>query len=160
MIGVGVWGRVWKVKHAETKETFAMKMMSSITSEEKRMALNEIEVLKHANHENIVKFQEEIHESGFVLIIMEYCCNGDLASVIQRQRTVLRTPFSEENVILWFQQLVSGMLYLHRKNIFHRDIKLGNIFLGSSQKLKIGDFGFARMISGKLKTLVSTNRCA
>ena len=157
MIGVGVWGTVWRVKQVESKKTFAMKMMSSTTAEEKKMALNEIELLKTINHENIVKFEEEFHESGFILIILEYCCKGDLASVIRRQKTELKTPFPEEKVILWFKQLVSGMVYLHKNNIIHRDINLTNIFLSSSKNLKIGDFGFARKISGKPTHLVSTN---
>ena len=57
------------------------------------MAFNEIELLKTINHENIVKFEEKFHESDFVLIIMEYCCKGDLASVIRRQKTVIRCEY-------------------------------------------------------------------
>ena len=102
-----------------TKKPSAMKIMSSVTLEEKGMALNEIKFLKSLNHKNIVKFEEEYHESESVIIVMEYCRGGDLASVI-RKHTKLRIPFSEETVIFWFYDLLSAMAYLHRKDILHR----------------------------------------
>lgn len=40
-------------------------------------------------------------------------------------------------------QIVNGLEYLHRNNILHRDIKLGNIFLNYKMEVKIGDFGLS-----------------
>ena len=138
-----------------TKKPSAMKIMSSVTSEEKEMALNEIKFLKSLNHKNIVKFEEEYHESESVIIVMEYCRGGDLASVI-RKHIKLRIPFSEETIIFWFYDLLSAMAYLHKKDILHRDLKHnGNIFLTSSNSLKFGDFGFAKSMNGNVENLCS-----
>ena len=39
--------------------------------------------------------------------------------------------------------LCQGLIYLHSRNIIHRDMKLGNIFLNAKNTVKIGDFGLA-----------------
>ena len=40
-------------------------------------------------------------------------------------------------------QIVGGLKYLHKNRIIHRDMKLGNLFLGPRMEVKIGDFGLA-----------------
>jgi len=40
-------------------------------------------------------------------------------------------------------QLVHGVQYMQSKGILHRDLKLGNVFMGNNMQLKIGDFGLA-----------------
>lgn len=51
----------------------------------------------------------------------------------------LKTPETQKIV----REIISAVKYLHSRNIIHRDLKLGNIFLGEGQKIKIGDFGLA-----------------
>lgn len=48
----------------------------------------------------------------------------------------------EINCKFLFQQLIEGILYLHQKNIFHRDIKLENIIIKDKSEIIIIDFGF------------------
>lgn len=40
-------------------------------------------------------------------------------------------------------QIVNSLIYLHQNKIIHRDLKLGNLFLGDKMTLKLGDFGLA-----------------
>jgi polo-like kinase 1 len=40
-------------------------------------------------------------------------------------------------------QIITGVKYVHTQNVIHRDLKLGNLFLGKNLELKIGDFGLA-----------------
>jgi NIMA (never in mitosis gene a)-related kinase len=49
----------------------------------------------------------------------------------------------------WFIKLCEGFEYFHSKNIIHRDIKPENLFITSDKKVKIGDFGVARILKPK-----------
>ena len=53
-------------------------------------------------------------------------------------------PFAQR--ILWCQQVIDGVAYIHSKNVVHNDISARNILLSSSMDIKICDFGFSRMI--------------
>ena len=58
-----------------------------------------------------------------------------------------RKTLTEWEVRYYVQQLAAGMRYCHERNILHRDLKLGNIFLGDGLCAKIADFGYAKRLS-------------
>lgn len=76
---------------------------------------------------------------------MEFCSGGDLKKAIDAQKRLAKT-FSEEIVLIWFGQLISGLKYLKERKILHRDLKPNNVFLTSENKIKIGDFGLAKTL--------------
>ena len=49
----------------------------------------------------------------------------------------------EAQARVYYQQLLSGLAYLHKTNVFHRDLKLENLMLDENFNLKIIDFGLA-----------------
>lgn len=56
-------------------------------------------------------------------------------------------------------QVLEGLEYLHSQKVIHRDLKLGNLFLGEHLVIKIGDFGLATKIDyveEKKKTICGT----
>ncbi|XP_070535257.1 testis-specific serine/threonine-protein kinase 1-like [Ptychodera flava] len=73
---------------------------------------------------------------------MEKANKGDLLENIKKQG-----HFVEDTAKKLFHQLVDGVMYLHSKNIVHRDLKCENILMVDTNVLKIGDFGFARTVT-------------
>ncbi len=57
-----------------------------------------------------------------------------------------RRRLTESETQYYMLQLLSALHYLHRSNIIHRDLKLGNFFLNEKMEMKIGDFGLAAQL--------------
>lgn len=124
-----------------------MKVLLTTGSSEKerQMGKNEVEILKSVNHEFLVRYVEDFFENEKYLMVMEFCSGGDLKKAIDTQKNS-GSPFDEDIVIIWFGQLISGLKYMKNKKILHRDLKPNNVFLTSDKKIKIGDFGIAKML--------------
>lgn len=54
-----------------------------------------------------------------------------------------RKAITEPEARFFMTQILDGVGYLHRNDIIHRDLKLGNLFLDDKLTVKIGDFGLA-----------------
>ncbi len=93
------------------------------------------------NHTNIVT----IHDYGDVAsqpyIVMEYIQGETLAEMIQR-----RTPVSLTEKLRWLEELCAGVDSAHKLDVIHRDIKPGNLMVDRAGRLKILDFGIAKMM--------------
>ena len=80
---------------------------------------------------------------------MEYACGGELFEYI-----VKRKKLKEAEACKFFQQVISGIEYIHRCGICHRDLKPENLLLDESKNIKIVDFGLSNTYpeGGLLKT--------
>ena len=145
--GKGAFGEAWKVSEKRTHTEYIVKMLFTTGSSEKERqeAENEVNVLKSISHESIVNYVEYFFENKKYFLIMEFCSGGDLKNAINAQKC-LGAPFSEEIVLIWFGQLISGLKYLKERKILHRDLKPNNVFLTAEKKIKIGDFGLAKAL--------------
>ena len=147
-VGRGSFGEAWKVKYVNTGREYVLKTlhMRGLTEQDMKRGLNEIKALKKCDHENIVKYFDDLMEDKSIMIIMELCPGGDLSQEIEKQKRYMGL-FTQERVFRWCYQLNEGLNYLKSKRIVHRDLKPGNIFLTKESALKIGDFGLARLVN-------------
>lgn len=62
-----------------------------------------------------------------------------------------RKRLTDLEVRYYLEQLVKALQYLHSNLVIHRDLKLGNLFIDSRMRLKVGDFGLATRLSNPLE---------
>ncbi|TEA23082.1 hypothetical protein DBR06_SOUSAS5410006 [Sousa chinensis] len=148
VIGEGSFGRALLVQQESSNQMFAMKEIRlpkffSDTQNSRKEAV----LLAKMKHPNIVAFKESFEAEGHLYIVMEYCDGGDLMQKIKHQKGKL---FPEDMILNWFTQMCLGVNHIHKKRVLHRDIKSKNIFLTQKGKVKLGDFGSARLLSSPM----------
>jgi serine/threonine-protein kinase len=93
------------------------------------------------NHPNIVTIYDFGEYEAQPFIVMEYVPGETLAGFIRR-----KTPVSMADKLRWMEELCAGAGYAHQMHLVHRDIKPANLMIDRSGRLKILDFGIARML--------------
>ena len=101
----------------------------------------ERELVQALLHPNVVRVWSIVNNGPFVTFVSELCEGGDL---LQKILTMTRIP--EQHSKVMFRQLMAAMEYLSSLEIVHRDLKCENIFLDQNDNIKLGDFGFARVL--------------
>ena len=119
---------------------------SNLTQRGNSMLNSEIKIMKDMMiycHCNIVKCYDIIDDIDVIYIIMEYCENGDLATLLSKG--LLKYDY----VKYYFGQIICAIKYLNENNIIHRDLKPKNMLISDNyKKIKICDFGFAKHFDG------------
>ncbi|KAG4305339.1 hypothetical protein PORY_001509 [Pneumocystis oryctolagi] len=154
-LGEGEFGKVklgWPRKkflqssngQARANVEVAIKLIRKDSINGSRTRLNKIKreicILQRVCHPNIVRLFDVIETSRYIGIILEYASGGELFDFILVHR------YLKDNVASkLFAQLVSGVLYLHKKGIVHRDLKLENLLLDRNKNIIVTDFGFANI---------------
>jgi len=106
------------------------------------------------DHPNIVKFKECFEDKSNIYMILELCSNKSLMETIRK-----RKQLTESEARFYIVQILGAVKYMHSRNVIHRDLKLGNIFLDDNMNLKIGDFGLAALLldgTERKKTICGT----
>ncbi|XP_008568242.1 PREDICTED: serine/threonine-protein kinase Nek3 [Galeopterus variegatus] len=148
VIGEGSFGRALLVQQESSNQMFAMKEIRLPKSfSDTQNSRKEAILLAKMKHPNIVAFKESFEADGHLYIVMEYCDGGDLMQKIKQQKGKL---FPEDMILTWFTQMCLGVNHIHKKRVLHRDIKSKNIFLTQNGKVKLGDFGSARLLSNPM----------
>jgi len=57
-----------------------------------------------------------------------------------------RKRYTEAEARVLLVQIIGACQYMHKTNVIHRDLKLGNLFLDQNMDVKVGDFGLAALI--------------
>ncbi|GJD03000.1 serine threonine protein kinase [Colletotrichum higginsianum] len=141
-IGEGEFGKVklgWK-NDGGVQVAIKLIKRDSVGNNPSRLAkiYREIAILRGISHPNIVRLHEMVETERHIGIILEYASGGELFDYILNHR------YLKDNAARrLFAQLVSGVGYLHKKGIVHRDLKLENLLLDRNRNIIITDFGFA-----------------
>ena len=155
--------KVYLATKISNGEKYAIKKIDKSYLSDKRYKKyinNEVFILKNLDNEYTIKLYDLIIDLNYIYLVFEYCNGGDLEMCLKRQLELNKRPFSQEEVQHIMRQVISGFVYLHSREILHRDIKLENILViypteedkknlnMLKTKIKITDFGFARYLKG------------
>jgi serine/threonine protein kinase len=139
----GKFGHVLLARERDSKYLFVLKMMFKSQLKENPKYLKnfrrEIEIHARLNHPNIVKMHGWFHDEKRLYIIIEFCPEGELFSILHAQPN---KRFPEWRASNYIKQMIHALQYLHSKNIIHRDIKPENILV-DGDTLKLADFGWS-----------------
>ncbi|KAF5730317.1 hypothetical protein HS088_TW20G00690 [Tripterygium wilfordii] len=146
VVGKGSYGVVGSAVDTHTGERVAIKKINDVfehVSDATRI-LREIKLLRLLRHADIVEIKHimlppsrrEFRDIYVVFELME----SDLHQVIKANDDL--TP---EHYQFFLYQLLRGLKFIHTANVFHRDLKPKNILANADCKLKICDFGLARV---------------
>src|SRR5512135_2886630 len=148
-LGAGGMGEVYRATDTRLGRTVALKVLPEgfLEGEERRQRFErEARTLASLNHPNVATLYsfEEIPGSPPLsparhVLTMELLEGESLREVILR-----RTPTTRQ-VLSWGLQTAQGLSAAHAKGIVHRDIKPENLFLTSDGRIKILDFGLAKL---------------
>ena len=131
-LGSSTYGDVFLAYNIYTKEKVAIKKINKSNEEllSPEIILDEIEILKSLSHPDIVKIIEFYETKEAYYIVNEFCSGGELFEKALGN-------LSETQISVIFKQILSGLSYLHSKNIMHRDLKLENILISDREYLTI-----------------------
>ncbi len=143
LLGRGGMGAVYKARQPHLDRLVALKVLPPETANDpafgERFA-REARALAKLNHPNIVAVHDFGQSGGFFYLVMEYV---DGVNLRQAMRAGRLTP---EEALRIVPQLCDALQFAHEEGVVHRDIKPENILLDRRGRVKVADFGLAKIL--------------
>ena len=140
-IGSGTTSRVERARDNVIGRTVALKtFIHSFGEDLEEQFLREAQLVGQLSHPAIVQLYDVgIHEHGTPFLVMEYIAGKTLEEYLES------SSLTVQRACAWAADLARALAVAHRTGIIHGDIKPGNIFVTLEEKVKLGDFGIARL---------------
>ncbi|KEY67165.1 hypothetical protein S7711_03025 [Stachybotrys chartarum IBT 7711] len=151
LIGQGSFGSVYLALHAVTGELLAVKQVETPSgansqSDARKKSMiealkREISLLRDLRHANIVQYLGCSSSADHLNIFLEYVTGGSVQTMLNSYGAL-----PEPLVRSFVRQILTGLSYLHNRDIIHRDIKGANILVDNKGTIKISDFGISKKL--------------
>src|ERR1039457_2263892 len=142
-LGRGGMGVVYKARQKTLNRFVALKLLAPERVRDTQFAerfTREAQALAALNHPNIVTIYDFGQAGGFYFLLMEFVDGLKL-------RQLLRTrKFTPEEALAVVPPLCDALQFAHDRGIVHRDIKPENLLLDKAGRVKVADFGIAKML--------------
>lgn len=152
-IGRGGMGVVYKARQPQLDRTLALKILLPGLHHDPGFAerfSREARALAKLAHPNIVGIHDFGESGGFFWLSMELVDGVNLRQAMQAAR------FTPEQALAIIPDLCSALQYAHDHGVLHRDIKPENILLDAKGRVKVADFGIARMTDDERRDFTLT----
>ncbi|KAA6353560.1 MAG: putative NEK protein kinase, partial [Streblomastix strix] len=144
----GAFGRVLLMKLHKNGQMRIMKRISYTTAKLKKIADDEVGMLKRLKSQHVVNYIESFVDGFDLYIVMEYCSGGNLRCVMNE----VKNKCEKERRMIGYKygyQILCGLKVLHSQGIIHRDLKPENILIDDNGNAKLADFGLAQVAESK-----------
>ena len=145
-LGEGAMGVVYSAKDNALGRVVALKMVSAELSSDDELQKRfrrEAEAIGRLNHPSVVTVYDLGQAEGQLYMAMELLEGEDLRKLIDGRAEI--TLADRVRVLV---QIAEGLGYAHSRGVVHRDVKPANILVTAAGKVKLLDFGLARVASG------------
>src|SRR5687767_6690730 len=143
LLGKGGMGEVYRADDLKLGQPVALKFLPrDVEADADRLErfLTEVRLSLKVTHPNVCRVFDIGEIDGRHFLSMEYVDGEDLASLLRR---IGRLP--EDKAIEIARQLCAGLSAAHDEGVLHRDLKPANIMIDGRGKVRIADFGLARI---------------
>jgi len=145
LLGQGGMGVVYKARQPQLDRLVALKVMRADLSRDPAFAerfLREARALAKLSHPNIVAIHDFGQVGGVFYFIMEFVDGLNLRQMLQTGRI---TPVEALAIV---PKLCDALQFAHDEGVTHRDIKPENILMDRKGRVKMADFGLAKLTGG------------
>src|SRR6187455_1868723 len=142
-LGRGGMGVVYKARQKSLNRVVALKLLAPERVTDAKFAqhfTHEAQALAALNHPNIVTIHDFGQAGGFYFLLMEFVDGVNLRQAMKAGR------FTPEQALAIVPPVCTALQYAHAQGVWHRDIKPENILLDKDGRVKIADFGIAKML--------------
>ncbi len=142
LIGVGGMGEVYRASDPKIGRDVAIKVLpADFSADQERVARfeQEAQAAGALNHPNILAIYDVDSQDGVLYVVSELLEGEELRDRLDHSSIPLR------KAIDYAQQIVSGLSAAHERRIVHRDLKPENLFITKDERVKILDFGLAKL---------------
>ncbi|KAJ7325341.1 hypothetical protein OS493_029887 [Desmophyllum pertusum] len=145
-IADGFYGNVYKVRHRETEEVMVLKMNKPDVEKDTCTMLDEIKLMSHLSHQNVIRFLGICVDDSRVHLLCEFVNGGDLEGLLLKHSVHL----DWSTRLYLARDIAEGMLYLHKNGVIHRDLTSKNCLIKERSGWRyaiVADLGLATEIS-------------
>lgn len=118
-----------------------------LAAQQQTQFLQEASILAQLDHPNLPKVSDFFRDQGRDYLVMDYVPGQDLKQILEESLEQGK-PIDEKVALNWTAQILDALAYLHqhRPPVVHRDIKPSNIKLTPDNRIKLVDFGLAKLL--------------
>lgn len=139
-LGAGQFGQVWLAREKKSGFILSLKIINKNIikdNESYKQLRRELEIHSKLDNPYILKYYGHFHDQNNIYLIIEYA-TGELFSKLSEVR-----KFDEFTASQYIFQVLNALKCMHKFKVIHRDLKPENILIGSDNKIRIADFGWA-----------------
>ena len=141
LIGRGGTAEVWRATDEALDRQVALKLVTVSGGEDAHRVGDEARLLARLNHPGLVPvYDAGTDEAGRPWVVMELVVGETLSDAIRRG------PMPSTRVAELGARLAEALHYVHQQGLVHRDVKPGNVMLGEDGRVRLTDFGIARLV--------------